>query len=659
MKMKTKFTIGFLAAILIAILSGCIREDILPENDSSLVLRIQLSDTERANGRAEEPGEDLYQENTIANLRLAFYKAGQKVWDVAATQQSEGNYYIPVPETMQAQFDGENEFNIYLVANINGFAAPTTEDELKNYVVSNSIAVTAASGIPADRFAMQGFTTKKIDMSTADGKQLGTIKLKRVAAKVRIKTPVVNVAGYELDGIVSAKFRNYRDKGTLIAETIPSGASVQVAGYLDLKESNNSVHFYSYYNSWETTTPANERPEVILMLKLKKIGGTSSKAYYYRVPIEASDMKIRSNYLYNLSVTIEVLGALNEGEAVTVHGVFDVKSWTEHSDSQTLPDTQYLEILPQVSVMNMITEEFLDYKSSSEIEIKNIKASYTFVNGSTGQETTTDYQSGTDQFPKVEVQGSKIKVTSKLPVNNVPKNISFTVSNRVGGLTKQVTITQNPTEYVVNTMGTASSWQTGGQLAQGLNNKAIYHIVILAPTGDMILGFPPRESRDFYYNQWNNNTVAYTDNVTVETEEVSKMVSPSFELASQLGATVIQPYRYYRNGHYIWSNYANSSSSSQNALGTCAEYWEKRVVNGQTVTLDDWRLPTKAEIELVEKLQTDPNSAVKFIMTGKYYWSALPDAAIMVPSGQSVSGVSTSKAHVRCVRDVKDDIRKK
>lgn len=655
--MKTKFTIGFLAAILIAILSGCIREDILPENDSSLVLRIQLSDTERANGRAEEPGEDLYQENTIANLRLAFYKAGQKVWDVAATQQSEGNYYIPVPETMQAQFDGENEFNIYLVANINGFAAPATEDELKSYVVSNSIAVTAASGIPTDRFAMQGFTTKKIDMATVDGKQLGTIKLKRVAAKVRIKAPMVNVAGYELDGIVSAKFRNYRDKGTLIAETIPSGASVQVAGYLDLKESNNSVHFYSYYNSWETTTPANERPEVILMLKLKKIGGSSSKAYYYRVPIEASDMKIRSNYLYNLSVTIEVLGALNEGEAVTVHGAFDVKPWTEHSDSQTLPDTQYLEILPQVSVMNMITEEFLDYKSSSEIEIKNIKASYTFVNGSTGQETTTDYQLGTDQFPKVEVQGSKIKVTSKLPVNNVPKNISFTVSNRVGGLTKLVTITQNPTEYVVNTTGTASAWQPGGYLASGLNNRAIYHIVILAPTGDMILGFPPRESRDFY-NQWGG--YAYTDNVTMETAEVSKMVSPSFELASQLGATVIQPYRYYRNGHYIWSNYANSSSSSsRNALGTCAEYWEKRVVNGQTVTLDDWRLPTKAEIELVEKLQTDPNSAVKSIMTGKFYWSALPSPAVEVPSGQYVNGVSATTAHVRCVRDVKDDIRKK
>ncbi|WP_444964533.1 fimbrial tip adhesin FimD, partial [Porphyromonas loveana] len=194
------------------------------------------------------------------------------------------------------------------------------------------------------------------------------------------------------------------------------------------------------------------------------------------------------------------------------------------------------------------------------------------------------------------------------------------------------------------------------ELPSHLNNKAIYHIVILAPTGNMILGFPPRQSRTFY--QANGTTVAYTDNVTVDSQEASKMVSPSFELASQLGATVIQPYRYYSNGHYIWSNYANSSST-RNALGTCAEYWEKRVVNGQTVTLDDWRLPTKAEIELVEKLQTDNNSAVQFIMTGKYYWSALSDAAILIPSGGSVSGVSTTRAHVRCVRDVKDDIRKK
>lgn len=662
--MKTKFTIGLLVAFLMSVLTGCIREDIPDNGASSLVLRIQLSEQDQASDRAEEAGENAYQENTIDALTLVFYKAGLKVWEVVPTQQSEGNYYIPVPESMQMYFNGANEFKVYLVANIAGFAAPLNEAALQNFLVTNRIAVTAESGTPADRFAMVGSTAKNINMATAEGKQLGTIKLKRVAAKVRVNAPVVNVAGYELVGIAAAKFRNYRDKGNLITEAIPSSSTVQTLGYFPLKENNNrSVHFYSYYNSWEVTTPADQRPEIVLLLNLRKAGETTAKPYYYRVPIEAADMKIRSNYLYSLSVTIEVLGALNEGEAVAVQGNFNVQPWTEHSESQTLPDTQYLEVIPQETVMNMIEEVFLDYKSSSSIVIENIKASYTYVDGATGQEITTYYQANqttppahVGQFPSVTEVGGKIRVYSKLPVNNVPKKITFRVRNQVGGLTKDVTIKQNPSEYVVNTTGTASAWQPGGNLASGLNNKAIYHIVILAPSGNMILGFPPRQSQTFYRS---NGTVAYTDNVTVDSQEVSKMVSPSFELASQLGATVIQPYHYYSNDHYIWSNYANSSSSTRNALGTCAEYWEERVVNGQSVRLDDWRLPTKAEVELVEKLQTDNNSAVQFIMTGRYYWSALSEAAILIPSGGSVSGVSTTRAHVRCVRDVKDDIRKK
>uniref|UniRef100_UPI00403A2CF8 fimbrial tip adhesin FimD n=1 Tax=Porphyromonas loveana TaxID=1884669 RepID=UPI00403A2CF8 len=256
---------------------------------------------------------------------------------------------------------------------------------------------------------------------------------KRVAAKVRVNAPVVNVAGYELVGIAAAKFRNYRDKGNLITEAIPSSSTVQTLGYFPLKENNNrSVHFYSYYNSWEVTTPADQRPEIVLLLNLRKAGETTAKPYYYRVPIEAADMKIRSNYLYSLSVTIEVLGALNEGEGVAVQGNFNVEPWTEHSDSQTLPDTQYLEVIPQETVMNMIEEVFLDYKSSSSIVIENIKASYTYVNGSTGQETTTYYQANettppahVGQFPSVTEVGGKIRVYSKLPVNNVPKKITF------------------------------------------------------------------------------------------------------------------------------------------------------------------------------------------------------------------------------------------
>lgn len=83
----------------------------------------------------------------------------------------------------------------------------------------------------------------------------------------------------------------------------------------------------------------------------------------------------------------------------------------------------------------------------------------------------------------------------------------------------------------------------------------------------------------------------------------------------------------------------------------CALYTETRIVNGKEVILDDWRLPTEAEIKLIDQLQNDPNSAVQSIMTGRYYWSAKDNAAIKLKGG---SGGSTSYAFTRCVRDVKE-----
>ena len=75
------------------------------------------------------------------------------------------------------------------------------------------------------------------------------------------------------------------------------------------------------------------------------------------------------------------------------------------------------------------------------------------------------------------------------------------------------------------------------------------------------------------------------------------------------------------------------------------------------MTLDDWRLPTEAEIELIDKLQNDSKSAVKRIMTGPFYWDAyLGNKAMRMTNPDNWNtGADEDKAHVRCVRDVKDN----
>ena len=140
--------------------------------------------------------------------------------------------------------------------------------------------------------------------------------------------------------------------------------------------------------------------------------------------------------------------------------------------------------------------------------------------------------------------------------------------------------------------------------------------------------------------------------------ETARMVSPSFELASQLGAT--EPYSYLeygwtRNG-WTWTQTDKIIIDKETALCNCATYTETRVVDGKEVLLDDWRLPTEAEIELIDQLQNDPNSAVKSIMTGSYYWDARKQngARKMDSPEDPEDNGSATQAYTRCVRDVKD-----
>ena len=113
------------------------------------------------------------------------------------------------------------------------------------------------------------------------------------------------------------------------------------------------------------------------------------------------------------------------------------------------------------------------------------------------------------------------------------------------------------------------------------------------------------------------------------------MVSPSFELASQLGATLPIKYEDIRdNGDYVLYN-VNKKGRIQltNALGTCAGYTETRIINGRE-----------------ERLQNNHKSAVKTIMTGKFYWAANGVAHQMIRGKDG----SPEKAYTRCVRDVKN-----
>ena len=642
---------------------GCTRESLgdggAHVGKNSLLLQLQVSPTDL---RATEVGEDAYNENTVSSITVLFYKGGQLFWQSKESGQggitpngsitTPGRHYIiPVPDDKKAQLNGVNGFNVYVVCNKASFVAPATEAALLKEVVADELNATA----PASFVMIGSATNKKIDMATQAGRNLGSIGLKRVAAKVRVLQPTVDVAGYVQVGDAQVKLRNYADRGYLAtAENLPT-AEYKTTDYRSVTEvtvgGKKSAHFYSYYNEWASSTALDRRPEFLVQIKMKKVGESDNMAkdYYYKVPLEPQQKSLQSNKLYELSLRIEIIGSPSPENPELVTGAISIEEWSKHEDSYGLPATQFLVVAEHDVEMKNATQYSLPYQSSKHPITINIKKVYATYVDDKGVLQTISYGSGQSEYPTITSDANSISISSSIPENNIPKYIEFEVTNGVSGLVEKVKVTQVPSSFIIHTMGTSSSLNPDGNLPPRLQNKAMYHIRILVPPANMILGFPPMEPVKFY----ERNTYKESHDLTKDDLETSRMVSPSFELASQLGATFTWPY--YRFAFFYSGKPQIDTENKKSATYNCATYVEYRVKDGVTEEVKGWRLPTEAEIELIDQLQNDTKSAVKRIMTGRYYWDSYSANGAKLMTHPESGGSSSDRAHIRCVRDVKDN----
>lgn len=642
---------------------GCTRESLgdggAHVGKNSLLLQLQVSPTAL---RATEVGEDAYNENTVSSITVLFYKGGQLFWQSKESGQggiipngsitTPGRHYIiPVPDDKKAQLNGVNSFNVYVVCNKASFVAPATEAALLKEVVADELNATA----PASFVMIGSAINKKIDMATQAGRNLGSIGLKRVAAKVRVLRPTVDVAGYVQVGDAQVKLRNYADRGYLAtAENVPT-AEYKTTDYRPVTEvlpnGGKAMHFYSYYNEWASPAALGQRPELMVQIKMKKEGENDNMAkdYYYKVPLEPQQKSLQSNKLYELSLRIEIIGSPSPENPELVTGAISIEEWSKHEDSYGLPATQFLVVAEHDVEIKNATEYSLPYQSSKHpitISIKKVYATYV---DDKGVLQTISYGSGQSEYPTITSDANSISISSSIPENNIPKYIEFEVTNGVSGLVEKVKVTQVPSSFIIHTMGTSSSLNPDGNLPPHLHNKAMYHIRILVPPANMILGFPPMEPVKFY----ERNTYKESHDLTKDDLETSRMVSPSFELASQLGATFTWPY--YRFAFFYSGKPQIDTENKKSATYNCATYVEYRVKDGVTEEVKGWRLPTEAEIELIDQLQNDTKSAVRRIMTGRYYWDSYSANGAKLMARPESRGSSSDKAHIRCVRDVKDN----
>ena len=168
------------------------------------------------------------------------------------------------------------------------------------------------------------------------------------------------------------------------------------------------------------------------------------------------------------------------------------------------------------------------------------------------------------------------------------------------------------------------------------HNVRNYHVRVMASSGDYTIARPEVDENGY----------------TAGDAENSKLVSPSFVIASRLGA--------------VLSTYSGLSNMSNEKkliafADHCKNYVEVDDVNDDkkapVKVYDNWRLPTEAEIKIIINIQgTDGQNAdaIDFLLNGGYYMSASgpvfnpknTDSTKELNDPMQATGVA-----IRCVRD--------
>lgn len=433
--------------------------------------------------------------------------------------------------------------------------------------------------------------------------------------------------------------------------------------------------------------------------------GTFYENSFYQIPV--SEQKVlERNHCYTVTVTVNTVGGSDPSEPVELNNIsYSVEPWADRNINIGGEDDRpaYLTLNEYEMEMHNMEDDntTLHFVSSSEVTAEITKVYYIDKfgqeqelelnpeNNMWGVKTTSGGFRPTTTWsnectlritPDDNITG-KIDVFGTVPENNAVRYIEFTVTNK-DGVDREVTVAQYPLEYITNVVGwystrsdfggtsyenrgtngyiSASSyntrigeweystrrsgffsakyatepgnngsstlyyynWGNNGTNNRvqngdnvGLSNARMYHVQITASSGTYTLGKPR----------------ITTEGITDPGSDNAKLVSPSFMIASQLGAV---------SQNYLDSDYDDGISM---AASHCKEYVE--VARDGTV-YDDWRLPTKAEIEIIAKFQRVEGSAVDVVLTGRTYYSA----SEIVNLGQGSGGPG-----IRCIRDAYDD----
>lgn len=589
------------------------------------------------------------------------------------------------------------------IASYTDLAAKTQETE---NIHLTGIASTSEVSLPQE-FLMNGIaylgtkdTTEPSTASavvlnsgdTSQGTELSVV-LRRAAVKI-----VVNIQQGDLvdfsNNDLAGQNAGYYLKNMACATTLVAGTGVNAAPKLRTTPKTSGEYFkfdagatpkrititaYTYSHSWIDTesTFENETGLVVnIPMEYTKEGETEGEylaTNYYQIPVSESE-KLERNTYYEVTVTVNAPGGEDPLKPVELKNVlYKVADWSDVVKIDINGDDRpkYLTVNEEEMAMYNIADDAttLQFASSSEVSVEIVSVYYYDKFGQKQTLSKSEIaQQNITATPDKGVTG-KINIHSDLPTNNTIRYIELKVTNADNSEPKYVTVAQYPLEYITNVQGWYSyrddfggtTFENKGdrttendyfkskvaeEITSGKNrgksniykyawgrysqtvsahdesiytgnnagNARMYHVVISATSKEYTLGIPRLDAQ------------GYTESSAIN----NKLVSPSFMLASQLGAL------------------ASTFSKIGPAQTHCQQYVEVyKDKDGNKVVLDNWRLPTRAELEIIIKFQYS-SDAMDEVIRRQGYWCA-DGGQVTNSQGQSGTG------YLRCIRDAYDD----
>lgn len=707
--MKKHGLVYSMVVLLAWLLPACTADDDLaPAVKPAEGLTISL-ETPGVLSRATEAGNDALNENTISQAQLLIFNSyGTRTPDgYRSFEFTDGKAEAVIAtgnwknNTQLFNKGADATYDIYVVANAHEGSTSLqnveTLDDLLSAVDKDAdiwklegANIGTGTVYTNKRFAMSGVSSGFVPNAKEDEYTI-SVTMERLAAKVEVNITFSDEfkAQFKPTGFYSS-LRNYATRSLLRADKEDSFTDRGIAGNgakdpmvaapeKDFDERTAKLVLYTYPTDWggdvlqETfvllNMPGNYTEQEGAQLEYK---GSN----YYKIPVRLGDAtahQLNRNTIYRVNVTIDRMGQPQLDVPVELTPKYEVIPWTTVTIDVDNGDLNYLEVVKDEIIMKNIKKSEEQYFTSSSPVTASIEEVYYYDKYGTKQ-TISRNSYGSYGISVVPAAGNfgNVTINSDVPTNNGIRYIKVKVTNGQG-LSKEFTVKQYPLEYIVTVPGWYSYRTDFGSTYEEKGNRKVsndYFSSKVYYEGD------GRNDEGIYTYTWSryntsnkpslgtrqdgndNNNMYFVritktsdkyvlsvpamdkDGYTESSPENNKLVAPAFMIASQLGT--VYPQRF------------------NDAKEHCKQYAEKSL-DGQVY--EDWRLPTEAELLIIDYYQGDDNSVIDRVLAGDKYWAASGDVMatneeedwwgnVTWENGEIIEAGYNEKHYIRCIRTV-------